>query len=318
MKKSPILRKTVEGKQRQAKQRSKRSSETAGETAEQQDRPSAPIASFAVDINSYELRDTWILDSGANSHVCNDRRRFKFVRMAAEGEELIAGKSVYPIEAFGSVLVTIQSPNGPARIELLDVALVPGFFTNTASLHRFTAKGVHWDTQKQRLHQDGKTFCYIQRVGDHWALEHIALPTERGAISSYASSRDPRKNIEATAERWHALLGHPGNDALAHLQENVIEAVVTSPTSKRTPCEPCALSRAQRVISRRSEVSEAAETPLARVAYDLISLDMAYNENKWISHFRCYFTGMDFVYSHTKKSQTVEVIEKFLNTVKTR
>jgi hypothetical protein len=145
--KNPTLKSIVEQKQKraneQAKQRQKKPFDNSGDATEPQEMSAVSLTSFAVDLESYELRDTWILNSGANSHVCNDRRRFKFEHTAAEGEELVAGKSVYPIKAFGSVSVTIKSPNGPTQIQLLNVALVPGFFINTASLHRFTAKEVH-------------------------------------------------------------------------------------------------------------------------------------------------------------------------------
>jgi hypothetical protein len=79
--------------------------------------------------------------------------------LANENDVFIAGKMTYPIEAFGSVIIKICTPSGPKQITLLNVALAPGFFTNTASLDRFTAKGVHWNTQNQRLHNQ----CWQQR-----------------------------------------------------------------------------------------------------------------------------------------------------------
>jgi hypothetical protein len=80
---------------------------------------------------------------------------------------LIAGKTTYAIKAFGSVEITANALNGPVTIELLNVALAPGFLTNLICLRRFTDKGVHWDTQKGRLYRDGQTFCYTQSVNDH-------------------------------------------------------------------------------------------------------------------------------------------------------
>ena len=52
-------------------------------------------------------------------------------------------KSVYSIETFDNVTVTIKSSNGPIQIQFLDVVFVSEFFTNTVSLYRFTTKGVH-------------------------------------------------------------------------------------------------------------------------------------------------------------------------------
>jgi hypothetical protein len=104
------------------------------------------ITNPAAEQNSFPVRNTWILDSGADSHVCNDRARFTFERQANEDDVLIAGKTTYPIEAFGSVIIKIRTLSGPKLITLLNVALAPGFFTNTVSLDRFTAKGIHRDT----------------------------------------------------------------------------------------------------------------------------------------------------------------------------
>jgi hypothetical protein len=39
----------------------------------------------------------------------------------------------------------------------------------------------------------------------------------------------------------------------------------------------------------------------------------AYNEDKWISHSRYYYTGMDFAYTHSKKSQAVKIVTDFPN-----
>lgn len=116
----------------------------------------------------------------------SDPTRFKLERTANKDEKLVAGKTVYQIEAFGSVDITVQSPSGPRLVTLLDVALAPGFSTNTASLHRFTSKGVHWDTQYNRLHIYGKAFCAIQRVGSHWALEHTPVQSPSTPLSSFA------------------------------------------------------------------------------------------------------------------------------------
>ena len=187
-------------------------------------------------------------------------------------------------------------------------------YSLSTQIHKQGSKGVHWDTENKRLHKAGKTFCYIERVGSHWALEHNPILTPAGPISVFASnSSAPRKDIEAAADRWHALLGDPGHEAVAHLQQNVTGAVFTTAKPLQVACEPCALSKAQRIISRRSEKSELATESLARVAYDLIPIDIAYNMDKWVSHFKCYFSGMDFVYTHSKKSQSTDIVVLFSN-----
>jgi hypothetical protein len=130
----------------------------------------SPLEAFAAGKLMYKLQNCWTLDSAADIHVCNDVSRFKFEKTAEE-EALFAGKEAYKIQAYGTVDLAVRTPNGIARIVLLNVALVPGFPTNLVALRRFTEKGVHWDTQKRHLHRNGKTFCYVDSVDDHWVLE---------------------------------------------------------------------------------------------------------------------------------------------------
>jgi hypothetical protein len=71
-------------------------------------------------------------------------------------------------------------------------------------------------------------------------------------------------------------------------------------------------------VSRRPTKEDPAAEPLARVAYDLIQMTTVYNEDKWISHFRCYYTGMDFAHTHSRKLQAVDIVTEFLNLAQNR
>jgi hypothetical protein len=73
------------------------------------------------------------------------------------------------------------------------------------------------------------------------------------------------------------------------------------------------LSKARGIVSRRLTKEDPAASPLPYVAYNLIQMPTAYNEGKWISHFRCYYTGMDFAYIHSKKSRAVKIVKEFLS-----
>ena len=125
--------------------------------------------------------------------------------------------------------------------------------------------------------------------------------------------------MEAIVERWYTILGHSGDEAIQHLQQNVLRTVVTvSVTDTPTSYEPCTLERTHKIISRRFTQSEPAEKPLQCVAYDLIPMDIDYNDDKWVSHFYCFVTDMDFVYTHCRKAYVYDVIKEFLKMVKTR
>jgi Reverse transcriptase (RNA-dependent DNA polymerase) len=270
---------------------------------------------FAVD-TSYKLVNCWTLDSGTDIHVCNDPKRFKREETARRGVELLAGKTTYQIEAFGTVDITVDTPEGAKTVTLLDVALAPGFLTSLVCLRRFTRKGVHWDTENERLHQHGVTFCYTQDVGDHWVLENrepCAPINPAGAFA--ASSRDPKRAVEATATKWHEILGHAGQEAISHLEENVEGATVKGTAPNTTECDTCALTKAHELVSRRNSQEIPVTKPFERVGWDLISMTTAYNGDKWVSHFTCFVTTFDVVYTHPRKNDALAMFDDFLRWV---
>ena len=123
--------------------------------------------------------------------------------------------------------------------------------------------------------------------------------------------------LEAT---WHAIMGHPGAEPLSHLENACTGIKVTEKGAgaEISRCKVCRLVNAQRMISRRPEKEEPTDAPLARVSYDLISMDEGYNGEKWISHFVCNYTQMDFVYTHIGKGQAVSVVKEFINMAQNR
>jgi hypothetical protein len=45
--------------------------------------------------------------------------------------------------------------------------------------------------------------------------------------AAFAASNEPRKAINASADRWYTLLGHAGKEAVSYLENSVEGAVLT-------------------------------------------------------------------------------------------
>ncbi|KAM4067597.1 hypothetical protein HRG_012312 [Hirsutella rhossiliensis] len=99
--------------------------------------PPTTTTSFSVGKPIYQLRDSFILDFGSDTHICNDQSRFLEYTALAEPEELFAGDSQLQILGYGMVRMRLED----GLFQLNDVAFVPNFHTNIASLDRFLAKG---------------------------------------------------------------------------------------------------------------------------------------------------------------------------------
>jgi len=122
----------------------------------------------------FELQNTWILDPGADTHVCNNKEDFTFSYPAAKDDYLIAGGNFEKIQAYGTVTITVNTPTRKSKLKLSHVALAPTFFTNIVALSRATENDIHFDSGRNVLYRlaTGKTVCYVKRLGGHWALMH--------------------------------------------------------------------------------------------------------------------------------------------------
>ena len=262
----------------------------------------------------YHLRDSFLLDTAANAHVCNNRARFYDYTPATEDDLLYAGNTVIPIEGFGSVDIDVKIPGGSAKITLLDTALVPTFHTSVVSVDKFLAKKVYWDMEYNRLTHNKQTFCYVERHHGQWTLEYNKpmQPTgDENAVFVTRSAR-PRPDEQASPEMWHLKLGHAGPEAIAHLSEAATGAkLIRGPST--TECETCSVSKATRVVSRRA--TPRGTYPYERVCWDLIQMSKAYNGDKWISHMRCDRTCMNHVYTQRTKKQSLPTMQRFVKWV---
>jgi hypothetical protein len=77
-------------------------------------------------------------------------------------------------------------------------------------LSKLTAKGVHWNTEKENLHTNEVTFCYTEPVGGHWVLENN--PPKPVQSDEYGRIR--QLDLVATRERiaqnaWLCGFGNP-------------------------------------------------------------------------------------------------------------
>jgi hypothetical protein len=122
----------------------------------------------------YLLYNSWILDGGSDTHVCNnaDIGNFTIVRFAQPGEKLYIGKISYSIAAFGIARFLVDTPSGSLWMDLKDVALAPGFMTSIVSLAKLNQKDVYWNSRMpDRLeYQDGSIACYIYQKGGYLVL----------------------------------------------------------------------------------------------------------------------------------------------------
>lgn len=302
------------------------------------------LVANAITDHDHFLKKSVIIDSGSDTHVCNNFNRLSDYKSSYSNDTVYAGATRFKIHGYGTMKVMINDPDeGPRDIYLTNAAYIPGFHTNIASLDRFVERDVHLDTEIEAMKSGGQIFCQIIRKFRHWILEYNPISNEPNISADSSFSTDSRLNSDspsapidlndsptdsnissfATNSRspkvsnapeilWHQRLGHPSPEVMNHINESTTGAIISSPNQSPNTieCETCALSKAHHIISRRPRIrsTEAFE----RVHFDLIQMTQSFDGFTYILHFLCDYTAYHFAYILASKSQTTDTIYRFI------
>jgi hypothetical protein len=166
---------------------------------------------FSLGGNEYALRDSWIVDSGADIHVCNNQTWFltyepvedEYVRFSAINTQILG---------YGRVELKATGMDGkPYILKLMRVAYMPEYHTSLLSTFQIMRHGYYLN---QRTHtiddQNGKPICRTE-------LRHNLEVVEYNPISNvFAMNRYSERPHESAkiSKRWHQQLTHLGDEAV--------------------------------------------------------------------------------------------------------
>lgn len=271
---------------------------------------------------SNDLQNTVILDSGATTHVCNDRTRF--MEFKPTKEWLKHGDTGTWIHGYGKVNIQLIAPNGKETtcITLGETAYCPGFHLNIASFPRFFDRNLFWDTERGMLyHKDHgqRNLARVQKQGNLFILEQGERRISHHSVDVNMKQSSRPLISEAPAEIWHRRLGHIYHGSMAKLPQ-VIDGIAISGGKNRSDdrCPPCELAKAQHQISRRP--ANRATRPGERVHLDLIDNTIAYNGRRYCCHFMDDATRLQVIYTLNSRTQeeVMNAILAFVSLVKTQ
>ena len=118
------------------------------------------------------------MDEASNKHVCNSPYRSNFTKTRKTDHRTIkCGRSVYPIECYGTCTIMAKTPNGMKPVTLRDFALCLYFWTNLISAAKMNDCGLHLITF------NGGYICserspnipiyLLERVRNFWCFEYL-------------------------------------------------------------------------------------------------------------------------------------------------
>ena len=181
--------------------------------------------------------DSWIVDSGATCHMCNDRKLFVELRNLDKPLEVTLGDG-YDLHAIGRGVVVLETklPSGRTKkCKLHDVLYVPKLSYNLLSVSRTSDAGKtarFGETSCQILDANRKLVAVATRVGDIYYLS--CHPGSQKCHTAVDKGTETREDV------WHRRYGHLGTRNLQKLAKHeLVNGFHFDMTKEINFCESC-------------------------------------------------------------------------------
>ena len=210
-------------------------------------------ASYHTSKENYPLRKSFLLDSAATEHICNDKSRLTNYRVAKPGEHVIAGDRKVPISGYGTMTVHCKPANGKkeCRIEARNAHYIPTFHTNLISYDKAMEQGIYWDSKKGVLTKNDKPKCYVFKRHGQWLLEYRPVDDPIDDCTSDSNTGDSnegeevKRALETESTRSAAnksmkviRISDVDFDKLYNPNEPFVEELITEPVDKTATPTP--------------------------------------------------------------------------------
>jgi len=243
--------------------------------------------------------NSWIVDSGASSHMTSREDLFHNLTTSRSGEAVsFADGQKGKIQGSGSITLPNIDQKGKDSLHLRDTLLIPSIKLNLISVDKLIEDDctVVFSKKGSKIIKDDQVINIERR--DH--LFVIGKPREERALA-------------VTAELWHARLGHSNYRNLKNLQDKVIGLEIGDDIPKNSDqCSVCIKAKQHKNPFRGRE--RRATNVLDLVHSDIegpFPVDDILHGHKYTISFVDDFSKFIVVYTMKKKSEAPEKVKKF-------
>ncbi|KAL4323650.1 hypothetical protein GQ457_11G006340 [Hibiscus cannabinus] len=254
------------------------------------------ILSFVNSLSSFNVKNSWIIDSGASRHVCYSKDLFESLAPLSAGTILLPNKTIVTVNYAGTIRLS-------DRILLRDVLYVPEFRFNllaVSSLIKDTDLTVLF-TKSHCLIQD---LCQVIGNGEFFqGLYLLQLPRLPANLST---------NESFALASWHDRLGHPSSSVFRFLKD-VLPSVECN---KNDLCTICPLAK-------QKHLSFPVSSTITNAPFELVHCDIwgPYRTQTY-DNYRYFLTIVDdysrstWTYLLKQKSDVISIIPSFIAMIK--
>lgn len=281
------------------------------------------------------LRYSFIIDSGATIHICNQRDRFTAIKPATDpmfanrATDVFAGGHKLAVLGWGIIAIRATVNDGTTlNLTIGKVAYVPDMFTSMISEDNLEELGVDvvkCGLQKRELTRNGKHLCQLRRMEGLHVIEFndptkfaaTSMRTIPTSISAYGAAGKSKIRAESY-ECWHNRMGHIGAPALTHLTSFTQDvSIIKSDTIfATTSCESCQISNVRQQISRVPQGRS--QTPFEKLHFDLIQLAPNQQEERYVIHFVDDYSSFHWAFPAAQKTLLRHILTRLIPWVRTQ
>lgn len=183
----------------------------------------------------------WILDSGATSHMCNDKSLFKIISTSSVKSVTVADGYELPVLGEGVVKIqTCDEIGNCIDLNLKKTLFVPTLDSNLISMSKLVANNVNLAISKSecKLTMHGETLAIAEIQGD---LFVIRMYEEKSCVAK------SRHQIDCQ-HIWHRRFGHRDPTVIADiLRKELAIGLKVSDCGVHEPCIECIKGKMSRI-----------------------------------------------------------------------
>lgn len=266
----------------------------------------------------HPLASCWIIDSGANTHISNQRDRF--ITFTKEEREVVLGSGKAIAQGRGTARICVNQPGGGTIwVHLKNVWYVPGFQTNVISVSEIKKNGFFFNSEVPAITRQGTSVAMCTERFGLYLLDEGQPPY---AFATVKTSAKPLVSV-ATPRIWHRRVGHLYDkriELLAKMVDGVEIRTDNDDSALSNPelCETCQTSKAKRQISRRPADRGYIHRKFGRIHFDLVHIKDGYNSHQWLSHLYVEGIRLHMAQTHEKKNGCIQAIQAFIAICRTQ
>lgn len=258
--------------------------------------------------------DEWIIDSGATTHITNNKRLFETFDPKQGGQVTVANDHKECAKGKGTCTVSMVNKDGDSSTaSLRDVLYAQNIRGNMISVHKLMKNGfaVIFDKGMCEIKQGSKQIAVADEANGLFILRR---PNESINV---CSDNDHKKGC---LHHWHRMFGHRDPEAIKTMHAgNLIDGMKLVDCGQRVQCETCMEAKSTRLPFPKQSKSK------TKAVLDLIHTDVcgpmqteSFGKKRYVLTFIDDYSKYSEIYFLHKKSETEDKLKEFVAMVKTK